>query len=1099
MTRHSSFGSGSCRLSMRTSLALRVALQAAAVLLVAVCLASAAAGADVPIAAEDVNLNSYPNPDNFTFQAGAGNTGSLVLAPDAGNPTALQGSITLERDSRILFSGNLGPTSLLASGTSGLDLDTSLYGLLLQNNQTVSGAPMTTPLNVTFGDQAGGGTFAAGTLGTIYFRGSTANPMVQQTILHLNGGTSNANGSTVTFDFYGGGLSIERAESLPEFALMVGAFGASVILPVDGTTIGNGFAYMVDDAEGVWTNTGGMFILGDLTPGAIVPADVTYNGGLTYSGTNFIDDEGREWGRATIIVGSGTFAFSDGVFSTTDALAIGGGRNFYTGQSDPTVFATLVVASQADLDNMTVDKNLGFCGGKLDLSGLGASVDLTAFKLAAITINTGSGDPFPGGGSLLVDATAPVTIQVTGVNLLTEDGILKLERAAGAGTITLQIDCGGGIVDPTRFGGLLLPADTTVEFTTVAGSTVATGNLEGEGNVDAGGNDLEIGSNVNTTSAFTGELQNVAQLEKTGTGTTELGSGASVAPTSAEINQGQLVIQDGATFTLDGGAGTMTVNSGGILSGNGTIGGNGVLNSGGWLRPGNSIDSHTTNGNLTIQSQGGVEIEVVALPGGQTVGAPGADNDVERVTGTLTIQSGGRVHVVEDSTSVGSFKSGDRYYSLVAEGSLVGAAGVVVTEALPGVAIGRSGVEHTTLSILGDDVTGDWFWFELTRGFRVRTTNQQSAADYLTDRHDHGQLVAVYNAVDGLSSDDQPAALAALSGESLVSSQSLSLEAGLLRLRVLLSQIRPGAFPDGTMGFAGVARPQGVYRAQSCCLPTWTGWTTGYGAGGRVQGSNRTNGIDTTVGGVVTGIDRELGSAARLGLFYSYDHAHGGYHAPDASNLVDNHLFGMYLAQQLDGWYWLSTLGIGWDTYHLRRNVTVGPINESLLTRNGGWQSVLYGESGLNLGMGRWALQPYVGLEYTYLRQDELAEDLAVAPNSALVMDSMDDHALRTHLGGRLAGAFAFSGHRVFPELRTAWLHELLDDTAPLTNMRFGSLPAGAAFPVSGADLARDWCWIGTGVQYPITEYCRLYADYDVLVNARQTLHTGSGGLLVTW
>ncbi|MBN1911063.1 MAG: autotransporter domain-containing protein [Pirellulales bacterium] len=1053
-----------------------------------------AVGADIDITNADETVSAYPNVDNFTFRSGAGNTGQLIVAQGAAPAATLAGNLTLERDAAVRFDGTLTYSALVAAAARSLDLGGNTFTFL--NNQ---GGAVNQPFNVFFGDMAGGGTFAAATSGQILLRGSTpGDPTAQSIILHLNGGQSNNNGSNVLFDFHGGGLSVDNALSLPQTITVVAKYGAAVMLPTDGTTIGSSFSYQVDSDSGNWTNTGGMMILGDLTPGLIVPANVTYSGAVTYNGTNYVDNYGQAWGQATVLVGAGTFRYADSVFADTDALAVGGGRNFLTGAIDPTTRATLVIVNQSNLDSLPT--NLGFCGGKIDLTALGGTVNLTGFNLAAINVDTGPGDPFPGGGSLIVNGAVPVVVQIDGVGLLTRDGFLTIERSGGASAVTLEVDCGGGLVDPSSFAGFLLPTGATVRFTNVTGDTVVSGNLEGSGSVDAEGKNLTLGSNVDADQPFDGTLANVDALNKTGTGKTEIGNGATVTPNSAQVSQGELSVQNGATFNLNGGAGTLSVNSGGVLSGDGTIQGNVVLGGGGWLKPGNSIDVHTTNGNLTLQSNGGIEIEIVGLPGGQTTGVPGTDNDVEHVTGTLTVQSGGRIHVTEDSTSVNPFKAGDRYYSLVGEAGIVNSGGLTMTDDLAGVTIDQFGVENTTFNISGGPVTGDWLWFTLIEGFSAQTPNESHAAAYILFQHGLGEMGALYTALDGLDSQQQAAALGTLSGESLVSAQSLSMASGLLRLRVLLNQIRPRtSFDDVLPRFAGAGQYNGIVRAQNCGCPAWNGWASGYGAGGSVHGSRQTNSVNTSVGGLVTGIDRLLSADTRLGFFYGYGHVSGNFDALQSISRIENHFFGVYLTRRMDDWYWLNTFGMGYDAYRSRRRVAVGPLVESGLATNDGWQSLVYCELGRDLPWRRAILQPYFGLEYVYLRQNALTENGVVAPNTALAMNPIVDQALRTHLGGRISLQSSWHGYGSMTEFRAAWMHDMLDGAAPITAMRFAGVPGGATFAVNGADLARDWCWLGTGIQCQLSGNAKVFVDYDLLINDRQSLHTGSGGLVVLW
>ncbi|MDZ7617963.1 MAG: hypothetical protein U1E05_13240, partial [Patescibacteria group bacterium] len=688
------------------------------------------------IGVDDVVTSSYPDVNDFRF-TGVGALGKLVLQPPGAGYAILAGNLGLQRAGTVEFTETIGDSLLIAGAGKSVDLDGNTLTLL--NNRTVDGI-----LNVILGDTAGHGTFEAGKTGTIQCRGPNPGaPLSRRTIIHLNGGTSNNNGSDITFDLWGGGLSIDKIDSLPQTTTFIAKYGASVILPTNGT-IGDGattFTYHVDSDGGNYTDIGGMFLLGDNSdPAHPASRTITYAGEVTYSDDmNYIDGSGTEWGRASLIVGAGTLAVPDDParypFQNTNALAIGGGRNFLTGELDNSVYATLEVSS---LDKLP--QYIGFCGGKLNVVGVGATIDMREYSLAAISIETGEGEPYPGGGALIVDGTQDVTIIVSATRLLTRDGILHIEQnVAGGGEVFVHIDCDGGIVDPSEFGGLDLPAGATVRFVNVGGDTVASGNLEGGGTVNAGNKNLTVGSNVDAT-AFTGVIENVINLQKTGTGRTELGFDSSVAVGSAQVGQGTLAVQAGANFTVGGGTGTVTVEGTGRMEGNGTVGGNVLLGNGGWLAPGNSIGVHTTNGDLTIQSGGGLEVEIRSLGAAQTVGVPGADNDLEIVSGQVQIENGGTIHVTEDTTSAGNFKAGDRYYAVVAADGIHNVEGVNVTEDIAGFSVRNYGVSASTLTVPGyGDITGHWFWFELSRGFHAETANESAMADYLLALYDSSQ------------------------------------------------------------------------------------------------------------------------------------------------------------------------------------------------------------------------------------------------------------------------------------------------------------------------------------------------------------------------
>jgi uncharacterized protein with beta-barrel porin domain len=1060
-------------------------------------------------------VTSTTNPDTNDYRfvgPSTGDDGRLqVYSPghfstDIG---VLTGNITLDRNGMIQFIGAEGEsdrTAILANGASDSVLNLGSNTLTIWNSRVYSGTNNVL-LNLNIGSASGCGIFAAGSQGTISVTGDV-DPTTQRplrTILSLDGGNSN-NGCNITFDMNGGGLRIGNYNSVPTTTTFI-ARDASLILPESGTL--TNFTYNVNNNGGLYVNSGGAVLLGDdhneidatthLQTIVRDPATVHFDGTITYTGTNYNDGH-RDWGFATMLVGDGYFYFTDGALNNTQSIAIGGGKDFLTGQYDSSVNVTLVV----DSTNIAhLPTNLGFCGGKIDVSSFGEEVDLRRFLLGAITIPDGCGDPYPGGGAIVVSGTSSVVVRLSAANLLTRDGILRIERSGSSSeaVTTVVIDCNGGPVDPKQFAGLQLPANTIVQFENVGSGTVATGNIEGAGTVNADGNNLKIGSNVNTTQAFTGNLENVNQLNKTGSGTTNIGSGATVNPQSAVVSEGNLAVQQGATFKVDDGSGTLSVDSGGTLSGNGTIQGNVVVESGGWLCPGNSINSHTTAGDLTIQANGGIQIQTKALPTGQSVGNAGSDNDVERVTGTLALQNSSRILVTQDSTSTGSYKSGDRYYALVGQNGIQNLAGASVSDSISGVTVDRYGTELTTRNILGTDVSGTWFWFTVLRGFHADTANGRSVSDNLVALNDIGRMTALFDAIDSLSYDQQAAALSSLSGEPLATSQSLMIDAIMIQNQILLNRIRPGALA-GSSQWASDGSPQITYTSladRKCGNGNLDVWTFGYGVGGRIQADNNTAATSASSGGAMLGIERSFGDAGCYGLYYNYDRVYGGQAAYDAVTNVTDHSFGAYLTRRGDVVYALTTFGLGTDQYDSRRLVSYGSTREWPRTSYSGWQSQVYGETGVNWE-SRWCMvQPYVGLQYIYLRQNGVQEDGNIAALSALNADPADYNAFRTHLGARLSRDISVKRFDGSIEFRSVWIHEMLQNTAPLINASFAGAQNGPTFPIIGADLGRDWCWLGSGLQWRVRGNMNLYANYDVLVNIRETLHTGSGGVSFLW
>lgn len=80
-----------------------------------------------------------------------------------------------------------------------------------------------------------------------------------------------------------------------------------------------------------------------------------------------------------------------------------------------------------------------------------------------------------------------------------------------------------------------------------------------------------------------------------------------------------------------------------------------------------------------------------------------------------------------------------------------------------------------------------------------------------------------------------------------------------------------------------------------------------------------------------------------------------------------------------------------------------------------------------------------------------------------------------------------------------AWFHEPLGDTAPFYTASLAGAPALPSFTAAGADLARDWAWLGSGMQWQLLPNGTIGSHYDLMFNANQTLHTESGNLALAW
>lgn len=176
--------------------------------------------------------------------------------------------------------------------------------------------------------------------------------------------------------------------------------------------------------------------------------------------------------------------------------------------------------------------------------------------------------------------------------------------------------------------------------------------------------------------------------------------------------------------------------------------------------------------------------------------------------------------------------------------------------------------------------------------------------------------------------------------------------------------------------------------------------------------------------------------------------------------------------------------------------MAIGPLNSTLSGQFTGWQSIAYAERGLTYLTTQSELQPYVALQYIYLRQNGFSETGGVG---ALDVAGIDANSLRSFVGTRLSSPYVTAGGQLLvPQARVAWLHEFLD-TNQISNARFGAFGGGTSFAVQGLDLGRNWALVGAGLTWNISEQVQIAGNYDLQANGQQTFHIGSGSLTYWW
>ena len=213
-------------------------------------------------------------------------------------------------------------------------------------------------------------------------------------------------------------------------------------------------------------------------------------------------------------------------------------------------------------------------------------------------------------GTFTYNSSAAQTLSgvISGTGALNQNGSGTL-TLSGANTYTGNTAINAGIINagvaeaPGVSGPFGVPA-------TVAGSlSFGGGTLQysGANNADysgrfvtSGGQPISIDTSGQTVT-FATQIQGAGTtLTKTGNGTLSLAAAAGNTYTgNTTVNGGTLAVNN--TSGSATGSGSVTVNSGGLLGGDGAISGAVTVNSGGGLAPGNSVGTNTV-GSLTLNA-----------------------------------------------------------------------------------------------------------------------------------------------------------------------------------------------------------------------------------------------------------------------------------------------------------------------------------------------------------------------------------------------------------------------------------------------------------------------------------------------------------------
>lgn len=515
---------------------------------------------------------------------------------------------------------------------------------------------------------------------------------------------------------------------------------------------------------------------------------------------------------------------------------------------------------------------------------------------------------------------------------------------------------------------------------------------------------------------------------------------------------------NGGLLSVNGSlASAVQVNAGGTLGGNGQVGNLTALN-GGQVAPGNSIGTLRVNGDLTFAPGSTYAVEL----------SPTASDRIV-ATGSATV-SGANMTLALDPTPLplnatpGQTLVGRQYNVLQAANGVNGQfAAVTSNYAFLG---GR----------LDYAANGVALNIERTAAFDsvARTPNQAavaSAAEQL------GAGNAVYENL----------LLAQSAASARESFQQLS---GEIYPAVATQLINDSRYVRDAVGERLGAS---VFGSDANTAAQDNVWFKALGAWGKTDSASDTAGYTSSIGGVLAGVDGDVGQATRLGLVGGYSDSSvnmgSGTHSRAS---VDSYHLGAYLGHEIGAWRLTFGGAYSWHRIDGRRDVQVGGASGREKTKHDAQTAQVFTEAAYRIQLQPAVLEPFANLAYVHLGTDSFSEKGDAA---ALASGSDTREAVLGTLGVRALKTIAINDHQKLDLSGSlGWQHNL-SDTDSEQHMAFAA--GGSRFGIESSPLVRDAALVGAHARMALSREASVSLDYSGQLASREKSH--GIGLSLNW
>ena len=559
-------------------------------------------------------------------------------------------------------------------------------------------------------------------------------------------------------------------------------------------------------------------------------------------------------------------------------------------------------------------------------------------------------------------------------------------------------------------------------------------------------NDVHCGLDV-----WRNDISGHGGLTKQGIGTLVL-TGANTYAGPTLVNQGRLAINGSL-------ASTVTVNDSGILGGNGRIGGL-TAKRGGTVAPGNSIGTLQVAGDVTFEPGSTYAVELSPTSSDQIV--TGGKAVIDGATVSLSLENSPTL------LTAGEVKSllGNQYNILQAAGGIDGRFGAVVPNYL---FIGGS---------LDYSASG------------IQLAVERNAASFASVGQTPNQR-AVAAAVEQLGAGNALYETLLLSPSAAVAQQAFQQLSGEIYPAIGTLLINDSRYLRDAVGER--LREHDLFDAAAPTDNRSNAWLKVLGAWGKSDGGNDNASSNSSIGGLLAGVDGLITEDTRLGFVTGYsDSSLSMGDGTHSSASVDSYHLGAYLGHEIDALRLSVGGAYSWHRIDVKRNLQLGDVSGKQKSKNDATTAQLFTEAAYRLDVQPLALEPFANLAYVHLNSDSFTEK-----GDAAALKGGEDNrdAVLSTLGLRASKAIVLSDKQQLELSGTLGWQRNLSSTQSEDHLAFAS--GNTAFSVQSVSLDRNAAVIGARAGLAVAQDVRVSLDYNGLVGSNEKDH--GVGLTLDW